>query len=536
MIDEKPVSDGFSKRSEGYQGRDSAVRQNTSPSFADIRHKLRTPLNHIIGYSEMLLEEAGNRDLADFAADLNKIHMAGKQLLQLINDLHSSPSSRPGSKKSDFSDFIRDTKLGNRHTADSTPPSVQRPTARLLVVDDNETNRDMLSRRLNQDGYDVFTAENGRLAIDLIKTEPVDLVLLDVMMPEMNGYEVLARLKADSMWRDIPVIMISALDELESVVRCIEMGAEDYLPKPFDPVLLNARVSACLEKKRLHDIERLYAKSMEMELEIGRRIQSSFFPDLLPELPGWEIATYFQAASQVAGDFYDSFLLSNGKAIGLVIADVCGKGVGSALFMALIRSLIRVFSGQTHLCDAYILDNQYGVEEIRPQREKEAIDPINALVAVALTNDYIEINHRSLSMFATLFFGVLDPETGLLSYINAGHEPLMIISPNGIKANLEPTGPALGIMADAKFKIEQVQLEPGDTLIGYTDGVTEALSPSGELFTKQRLRSLLERPATSASELLERIRTSLGNYTGNAPQSDDITLIAVQGAAKGEKS
>jgi sigma-B regulation protein RsbU (phosphoserine phosphatase) len=237
----------------------------------------------------------------------------------------------------------------------------------------------------------------------------------------------------------------------------------------------------------------------------------------------------------VAGDFYDAFFLSNRKAVGLVIADVCDKGVGSALFMALIRSLIRVFSGQTHLCDTYILDNQDRVEGIITPQETNIIDPTNALIAVALTNDYIEQNHSRMSMFATLFFGVLDPETGSLAYINAGHEPLVVVGPGGIKEDLQPTGPAVGMMLDAKFTIKQVQLEPGDILIGYTDGVTEAYSPSGELFTKKRLRSILQQPVSSAPELLEQIKAGLSAYTENAPQSDDITLLAVQGASKDKK-
>jgi serine phosphatase RsbU (regulator of sigma subunit) len=515
----------------------SADGQDRSGAPGNIRHQLRTPLNHIIGYSEMLLEEAGEQQLESFAADLNKINTAGRQLLQMINDLLDPAVFRPapardGLKTSDSSALFHDIKQPKRRLAFDDQDRAQRPVSRLLVVDDNPGNRDMLSRRLRHDGYTVETAENGRNALEVIQSQPVDLVLLDVMMPEMNGYEVLDRLKADSSLRDIPVIMISALDEIESVVRCIEMGAEDYLAKPFNPVLLRARVTASLEKKRLRDVERLYAQSMEKELEVGRKIQSSFFPDLLPTLPGWEIATYFQAANQVAGDFYDAFFLSNRKAVGLVIADVCDKGVGSALFMALIRSLIRVFSGQTHLCDTYIADNQDRVEGIITPRDTNIIDPTNALIAVALTNDYIEQNHSLMSMFATLFFGVLDPETGILAYINAGHEPPIVVGSSGVKEELQPTGPAVGMMLDAKFSIKEVRLEPGDILIGFTDGVTEALSPGGEFFGKKRLRSILEQPAASATELLERIKTSLSVYTENATQNDDITLLAVQGVPK----
>jgi two-component system response regulator len=352
----------------------------------------------------------------------------------------------------------------------------------------------------------------------------------------MNGYQVLAHIKNDISWKNIPVIMISAIGEMDSVVQCIEMGAEDYLPKPFNPVLLKARINACLEKKRLRDMEQLYAKSMELELEIGQQIQCGFFPNALPKLPGWEMAAFFQAARQVAGDFYDTFLLCNGKQVGLVIADVCDKGVGSALFMVLFRSLIRVFSGQTHLCkhlcESFVAANKKTAGDMIIQQETVDIDQTNALVAVALTNDYIEKNHSDMGMFVTLFFGVLNPETGLLSYINAGHEPLFIVGPTGVKASLQPTGPAVGMMPDAKFKIEHIQLEPADILIGYTDGVTEARALNGELYTKKRLQSLLKQPVASAPELLERIKTSLFSYTENAPQSDDITLLAVQRGAQ----
>src|SRR2546422_351168 len=133
----------------------------------------------------------------------------------------------------------------------------------VLVVDDTEMNRDMLCSLLETDGHKSAVAENGRLALELLKAKPFDLVLLDVMMPEMNGYQVLEQLKSDSSLRAIPVIVLSALDEIGSVVRCIELGAEDYLPKPFDPVLLRARIGACLEKKRLHDQEATLRRELE---------------------------------------------------------------------------------------------------------------------------------------------------------------------------------------------------------------------------------------------------------------------------------
>jgi len=275
-----------------------------------------------------------------------------------------------------------------------------------------------------------------------------------------------------------------------------------------------------------------YSEALDRELEKGRQIQRNFLPNQIPQLPDWEIATCFFPALQVSGDFYDAFLLP-GECVGLVIADVCDKGVGSALFMALSRSLIRVFSGESSLHD---LPTSAINENMQVATDAHQI---NALKAVALTNDYIAQEHGEEGMFATVFFGVLDPKTGLLAYINAGHVPPLIVGSAGVKQRLKPTGPAVGMMPHMKFSIQQVQLEPGDILLGYTDGVTEAQDPSGEFYTINRLLSLLEQPASTASDLLERIKENLFIHMDKAEQFDDITMLAVhreeRGLLKGEK-
>lgn len=251
---------------------------NEALSPANVRHTLRTPLNHIIGYSELLLEEAGDRSLEEFSADLQKIHKAGKQLLEFIDDLfdRKAPAERNASrlqKRVARDDIVYevDPDLGLLPATDRTA------RGRILIVDDNESNRDMLSRRLRHEGYDICASTSGHEALTLLSTEAIDLILLDVMMPEMNGYDLLKELKANPIWRDIPVIMISALDEIESVVRCIERGAEDYLPKPFDPVLLRARIGACLEKKRLRDQEILYLKDVAQVADAAAAVENGTF-------------------------------------------------------------------------------------------------------------------------------------------------------------------------------------------------------------------------------------------------------------------
>ncbi|MGD8890430.1 MAG: SpoIIE family protein phosphatase, partial [Desulfobacterales bacterium] len=231
-----------------------------------------------------------------------------------------------------------------------------------------------------------------------------------------------------------------------------------------------------LEKAKLK-IE-AYSKALDAELQKGKKIQLAFLPDHLPKLPGWEIAVYFHPARQVSGDFYDAFLLP-GDRIGLVIADVCDKGVGSALFMALFRSLIRVFSGQITLRGVSVPGSDKDGEDYSGEFVRQALH------AVPLTNDYIATEHDREGMFATLFFGVLDPKTGKLIYINGGHESLLIVNQSGVKNFLKASGPVVGMMPSMHFKVEHAHIEPGDILIGYTDGVTEALSPGKELFTKK---------------------------------------------------
>jgi DNA-binding response OmpR family regulator len=251
--------------------------ENQPASLANVRHTLRTPLNHIIGYSEMLLEEANERGLEAFTADLQKIHKAGKQLLGFINDFFDGPTT--GRADTHTPKIVTADNRFREAKPDIHPLAAGDATAsgRILVVDDNETNRDMLSRRLQHEGYEVCISDTGHEALALLRTQAVDLILLDVMMPEMDGYDVLKELKANIAWRDIPVIMISALDEIESVVRCIERGAEDYLPKPFDPVLLRARIGACLEKKQLRDQEVLYLKDVTRVTDAAAAVEDGTF-------------------------------------------------------------------------------------------------------------------------------------------------------------------------------------------------------------------------------------------------------------------
>jgi class 3 adenylate cyclase len=235
-----------------------------------VHHEVRTPLNQIIGYAEMLQEEATEQGAGTFAEDAGKILEAARKLLHLVMENFGDPAAglemagNPAAMTS--ATFLRRDENAPAAFARMTTHTVAGEAGgSILIVDDDEGNRTMLARRLQRLGFDTTTAENGHTALEKLKSTRFDLLLLDIQMPELNGYQVLERLKADPALSDIPVIVLSASDETEKVARCIEMGAEDYLPKPFDPVLLQARIGASLEKKRLRDREISYLRQIEEE-------------------------------------------------------------------------------------------------------------------------------------------------------------------------------------------------------------------------------------------------------------------------------
>ena len=263
-----------------------------------IRHDLRTPINAIIGYGEMLLEDVEEGTAPEVSSDLEKILNSARRLLTLIGDLsYFSKKSEESNKKPELelpsvpTSFVQSSsqispKDSNTSSAswaldeqvNATSVDLVTQSSSLLVVDDKESNRDLLSRRLNKQGFSVEMAENGRQALIEIRKQNFDLILLDIIMPEMDGYQVLAELKADPKLSHIPVIMISALDEIDSVVHCIKMGAEDYLQKPFNQIILNAKISATLERKWLRDREQAFVEKLQIEQEKSERLLLNILP------------------------------------------------------------------------------------------------------------------------------------------------------------------------------------------------------------------------------------------------------------------
>jgi phosphoserine phosphatase RsbU/P len=297
-------------------------------------------------------------------------------------------------------------------------------------------------------------------------------------------------------------------------IELIEMAAVQ-----IGMVLENATLYAKLEESYRHlqqakkKIE-VYSCALDLEMKKGQKIQQDFLPEKLPQFSDWEIEAFLHPAIQVSGDFYDVFELPNNH-LGLVLADVCDKGIGAALFMALFRSLIRLYT--------------FG-NETSAGSSNQVVLPceLKVLQAIDDTNSYIARHHGKIGMFATIFAGVINMSNGDLTYINAGHEPPLILSEKGKTLILPPTGPAVGVLPKISFTSCKAHLDPGNILIAYTDGVTEANSPENKILGRKRLHLALQKPFSSALETIEQIKRETFTHIGSAPQNDDITLLCVR--------
>lgn len=411
-----------------------------------------------------------------------------------------------------FEQLRRSTLLG------SAPDSVVRKVAEIVVTTSVEAGETVFEK--GERGSAMYIIANGR-----VRVHDSDLTLCHLSKGSVFG-EMAALADDEVRSASVTGDEGATLLRLDREALFALVASEPEVAKAIIQVL-------CQREKRIIDdvTERTHkVRSLEGELDIGRKIQAGFLPESLPQAPGWEIAAYFHAAREVAGDFYDAFEIPAQGKIALVVGDVCGKGVGAALFMTLFRSLIRatLVSGDLmSWADSY---------DVKPDSAK-GVDSSGSRQAlsntVSLTNNYIARTHGEASMFASLFLGLLDPDSGALLYINCGHEAPVIFNRDGVKQRLEPTGPVVGMFAGADYGIEQARLNLGETLLVFTDGVTEAANRDSEQFTEQRLFSLLGQAVGPTDRLLLDVVDALSNFAGDAAQFDDITLLGVKNTHNG---
>ena len=545
-----------------------------------VRHDLRNPLSEILGFSEILQEEVGERGLQSLLPGFGAIHQAAARIFAEVNHwlnpdtIGQSPESFQElertiqslaeriiataeglSEKCDAlennrggDDLLRIAGAARRLREDS--PAMLRELAiayaggnggqgvganekadrdtsiqakrlngvevehgsasgSLLIVDDNEANRALLARRLRRQGYTVSLAENGRQALEKLRGRRFDLVLLDVIMPEMGGYHVLEKMKQDPLLRHLPVIMISALDDLEMLARCIQKGAEDYLSKPFDAVLLRARIGSSLEKKRLHDQEEeTYRALVESQKHLAAELAEAagYVKSLLPAPLQGEVTTDWRyiPSSQLGGDAF-GYRWLDGDHFAIFLLDVCSHGVGAALLSISVMNLLRS-------------QNLPGVDFGNPG---EVLTALNRAFGMESQNN----------LYFTMWYGVADKSTRQLLYSSGGHPPAILVTgPDRAGAQVEKLktpGSPVGTFPDTVYPVQTTTLQPFNRLFVFSDGAYEIVRQDGSMLTLEEfIQHLAERTADGGDDLpstlcyLERAR-------GISTFEDDLALVEV---------
>ena len=377
----------------------------------------------------------------------------------------------------------------------------------ILAVDDTPENLDVV-RGVLAPTYTVKVAINGPMALKIVEKQPPDLILLDIMMPDMSGYEVCEKLKSNPDTSHIPVIFLTAMDQTTDESKGFDLGAADYITKPVNPPILKSRVKTHLAlKQAMDDLQGAYAvikrqkDRMQEELNVGHTIQMSMLPLNFPAFPehsDFDLHALLKPAREVGGDFYDFFMISEDE-LCLVVGDVSGKGVPAALFMAVTQTMIKTAASGDH-------------------------SPASIVTRV---NDALSTDNPA-SMFVTLFLAIVDIRTGRFRYCNAGHNPPYIARPDGsLNCLNQRHGVVMGALPGLAYGEDEMGMEKGDELFIFTDGVTEAMDRDGELFGEIRLEKVLGNTDRSTSQILaESVLKAVEGFATGAEQADDITILA----------
>jgi sigma-B regulation protein RsbU (phosphoserine phosphatase) len=375
--------------------------------------------------------------------------------------------------------------------------------SRILIVDDTPANIKVLHNLLREDyALSVATSGAGALEIAFSDDRP-DLVLLDVMMPEMDGHEVCRRLKADSRTRDVPVIFVTAMSEVEDETKGFALGAVDYITKPIRPPIVEARVATHLELARTREVLTRQNDSMRGDLALAAKVQQSLLPKDLPPFAGLELAGWMHPSDAVGGDYLD-FLSADefgGRGLGVVVGDISGHGPASALLMTAARAILRIRATQAGSLAEIISD----------------------------LNRRLSKDVGGTGRFMTFFLAQVND--GNLTWVRAGHEPGLLLDPStGAITELFGEGMVLGVMPDEEFEELSIPFtNPGSVLVVTTDGITEAMSGDDDMFGRDRLKeSLLKYARCPAQGILEGVLADVAAFCGDTPQNDDVTLVIVK--------
>lgn len=382
-------------------------------------------------------------------------------------------------------------------------------THKILVVDDEPDMeflvRQKFRKQVQERRFHFVFAENGIEALQKLVAEPdIEMILTDINMPEMDGLTFLSKLNEQD--NPIKAVIITAYGDMENIRIAMNRGAFDFLTKPIDFIDLEVTIKKTLdligELRRAVETEHRLA-SIENEMEIARNLQQSILPKSFPGQPehyGLDMHAMMIPARRVGGDFYDFFFVDPDH-LGIIIADVCGKGIPAALFMMMSRTIIRT----------------QALSGLSPDK---CLQSANKLLCA----------DNPAEMFVTVFYGLLDTKTGRMIYSNGGHNPPMIIDAKQDIRMLDIAGGmALGVFGDTQYPSSQLTLHPGDAILLYTDGITEAENAQGVFFTEQRLQSALKNTAgMPCAALIRMLIDSVREFTGNAAHRDDITALVLR--------
>jgi sigma-B regulation protein RsbU (phosphoserine phosphatase) len=373
--------------------------------------------------------------------------------------------------------------------------------ANILVVDDIDDNVFLLTMILEKLGHTVFPAYSGRAALATAGTERLDLVILDVMMPEMSGLEVATRLKGDEATRHIPIILLTAKKgDVKDIVEGLAAGANEYLTKPFHETELVARVNSMLHMKALYDEVSSAKAIMTEELKMAQAVQESLLPTIIPYPDHIRFFAHYEAASSLGGDFYDILDYGNGR-VGVVMADVSGHGPSAALIVSMVKAILHSLTGP----------------EITP---RIALERLNLSLLKMIPEE----------RFVTIFLGSLELATGELTYVRAGHpHPLIIRKATGQIARLEGDGDLIGMFDKVELDENRIQMEKGDRLFAYSDGLLDASSDNGQQYGLVSLLKAVEASVNAnGQDMVNDIVRDIRGFSGGVALEDDMALFLLE--------
>ena len=381
---------------------------------------------------------------------------------------------------------------------------------KILVVDDEPDLEPLILQRMRRNirsgRYSFVFAGNGVEALDLLTADSaIDMVISDINMPQMDGLTLLEQIpKVDP---NIRSVIISAYGDMRNIRTAMNRGAFDFVTKPLDFEDLQITIERTLShmaewKQALESRDKLVA--LQNELDVASKMQQSILPVSFPTTAEYEVYGNMVPARNVGGDFFDLVPLENGR-IGLSVADVSDKGVPAALFMMSSRTLLKGSA-------------------IGMGAPGSVLGEVNTLLT----------ENNDAMMFVTLVYAIYEPETGILTYANGGHCNPLVVHPDGSSTELALTGGvALGVMPGLDYREDNTTLNPGETLVLYTDGVSEAMNAAGEEFGVNRLRQLFaSQPPTGARMATEAIMRAVSDFAGDTPQSDDVTCLVLRRAPR----